>query len=140
MSKTRVLYVLTQYPQLSETYIQNEIGAVQSEFDVAIISLTPADYPQETFTPYKLLAALDDIQAEIARFRPHVIHTHWLHKQLDTVVTLARSNSIPFTVRSHSFDTLFAPASVPRSLSDAIGALNGDLCLGVLRCPSRCRA
>jgi hypothetical protein len=133
MSKPRVLYVLVQYPQLSETYIRTEIEAIREDFDVEIISLIPADYPYANEVPFKLLPTREEIQGEIERFRPHVLHTHWLHTQLELVVELARANGIPFTVRSHSFDTLFR--EVPGPLAAAIEALNSDLCLGVLALP-----
>jgi glycosyltransferase involved in cell wall biosynthesis len=44
-------------------------------------------------------------------------------------------NAIPFTVRSHSFDTLFNLPHVAGPLARSIGALNSDLCLGVLAFP-----
>ena len=133
MRKPRILYVLVQYPQLSETYIRTEIEAVRADFDIEIISMMPADYPYADFFPFQLLSTGDEIQAAIDRFRPNVLHTHWLHEQLPLIVDLSRSNGIPFTVRSHSFDTLFK--EVPQQLAGAIDALNGDLCLGVLALP-----
>jgi hypothetical protein len=135
MSKPRVLYVLVQYPQLSETYIRAEIAAIEAGFDVEIISLTPADYPYRDFFPFKLLSTREAIQREIERFRPHVLHTHWLHTQLELVIGLARDNDTPFTVRAHSFDTLFAPPGVPGALAHAVEGLNSELCLGVLALP-----
>jgi hypothetical protein len=135
MSKPRVLYVLVQYPQLSETYIRAEIAAVGADFEVEVISLTPADYPYRDFFPFKLVPGREEIQREIDRFRPHVLHTHWLHTQLELVIGLARDNGTPFTVRSHSFDTLFAPPNVPDALARAVESLNSPLCLGVLALP-----
>ena len=135
MSKPRVMYVLVQYPQLSETYIRAEIAVIEADFEVEIISLTPADYPYEGFFPFKLLSMRAEIQREIERFRPHVLHTHWLHTQLELLVDLARDNDIPFTVRAHSFDTLFTPPAVPGPIASAVGALNSDLCLGILALP-----
>jgi hypothetical protein len=133
MSKPRVLYVLVQYPQLSETYIRAEIEAIRADADVRIVSMTPADYPYQDAYPFELRATRDEIQQVVEEFRPHVLHTHWLHTQLPLVVELARANGIPFTVRSHSFDTLYS--AVPRHVADAVEALNSDLCLGVLALP-----
>lgn len=135
MSKPRVMYVLLQYPQLSETYIRSEIEALKADFEIEIISLIPADYPYRDFFPFKLLASREDIQREIERFRPDVLHTHWLHTQLEVVIRLARDNDTPFTVRAHSFDTLFTPPAIPGALAQAVEALNSDLCLGVLALP-----
>jgi hypothetical protein len=135
VSKQRILYILYQHPQLSETYSRAEIDALADDFELEIISLTPADFPYSCALPFKLLSTREEIQAEIDRFRPHVIHTHWIHTHLDLVIGLARENGIPFTVRSHSFDTLFTPPNVPPALTNALDALNGDLCLGVLAMP-----
>ncbi|HEV2738836.1 MAG TPA: hypothetical protein VGU66_09680 [Candidatus Elarobacter sp.] len=135
MSNPRVMYVLVQYPQLSETYIRAEIAAVQADVDIAVISMMEADYAYKDFFPFKLLSTRAEIQSEIERFQPHVLHTHWLHTQLELVIALARENGIPFTVRAHSFDTLFAPPAVPGPIASAVDALNSDLCLGVLALP-----
>jgi hypothetical protein len=51
--RQRVLYILVQYPQLSETYIRAEIMELQDEFDLSIVSMIPADYPYERHTPFK---------------------------------------------------------------------------------------
>jgi glycosyltransferase involved in cell wall biosynthesis len=135
MSKPRVLYVLVQYPQLSETYIRAEILEVRDAFELSIVSMIPADVPYEQDHPFRLAATREEIQAEIDRFRPDLIHTHWLHNQLALVAELSRTNGIPFTVRSHSFDTLFTVPAVPGQLARNVDALNGGLCLGVLALP-----
>jgi len=135
MSKLRVMYVLVQYPQLSETYIRAEILTVRDQVELSIVSMMPADYPYEHYDAFQLLTTREEIQAEIERFRPDVLHTHWLHEQLPLVAELAKANGIPFTVRSHSFDTLFTPPNVPGPLAASIDALNGELCLGILTLP-----
>ena len=93
MSNPRVMYVLVQYPQLSETYIRAEIAAVQADFDISIISMMEADYAYKDFFPFKLLSTRAEIQSEIERFQPHVLHTHWLHTQLELLIDLARANA-----------------------------------------------
>ncbi len=133
MSKPRVLYILVQYPQLSETYIRTEIEALQDDYDLRIVSMMPADYPYGDAYPFELCTTRDAIQAQIDAFRPHVIHTHWLHTQLPLVIELSHANGVPFTVRSHSFDTL--TRDVSPAIAGAVEALNGDLCLGVLVLP-----
>ena len=39
MSKPRVLYVVRDFPQISQSYIKNEIEAVEREFDVFVVAL-----------------------------------------------------------------------------------------------------
>lgn len=131
--KPRVLYVLVQYPQLSETYIRTEIEAIKAVVDLKIVSFAEADYPYAGYVPYDLIASRAELQDVIDRFRPDVLHTHWLHTQLEDLVEVARDNAIPFTIRTHSFDTLYK--TVPPMLAASIDALNSDLCLGLLALP-----
>jgi hypothetical protein len=44
----RILYILTRYPQLSETYIKREIEEVRQHYDLTVVSLA-----HETSAPYR---------------------------------------------------------------------------------------
>ena len=138
MSKIRVMYVLSQYPQVSETYIRSEIEAVKEECELRIFSLVTADSPYRNHEPFVQTADQDVIEREIREFQPHVLHTHWL-KQVRELGYLAgyfgrladRAN-IPFTVRAHSFDVL---GDDHKFVRESAPLLNSDLCLGVLTFP-----
>ncbi len=138
MDKLRVLYIVHHFPQISETYIRTELEALEGKCDVKVISLNRANAPYCNHVPYLLSDDPALIRATIDAFRPHVLHTHWL----GLVPTLAyfagfyakspMKRSIPFTVRSHSFDVLDADGQYAR---EAAPIVNSDLCLGVLNFP-----
>ncbi|MGB1884982.1 MAG: hypothetical protein ACPHUF_13835, partial [Gammaproteobacteria bacterium] len=141
--KPKVMYVLRQYPQISETYVQTEIDAVSDEFEVIVIAIQDSkkngNTPYRNHNPYLALNDINQIGNAIEMFKPTVLHTHWL-LSLPVVHALAKHFELPFTVRAHSFDTIpsegprlaewrqTAPKVIPR-------AVNDPLCLGVLAFP-----
>ena len=97
----RVLYVLWDYPQLTETYVRWEIACLRRwgvEIEVWSELENPvAQYPSEVPVHNGPLADV------IRKFRPHVVHCHWLHfvpKYRDTVARFG----LPMTVRGHGFE------------------------------------
>ena len=53
MNKIRVLYLVKQFPQISETYIRSEIEAVSDECDVRVITFLEADAPYASHAAYE---------------------------------------------------------------------------------------
>lgn len=116
MNKIKVMYVLNNYPQLSETYIKNEIEALlrTGKYQIHVLCLNgPID---ETFRqgefifyrnhqPFNIEQNFKQMLARVKEFKPDFLHTHWL-QLCPLVYKLAKKAKIPFTVRSHSFDTL----------------------------------
>lgn len=138
MTKLRVMYVLSQFPQVSETYIRSEIEAIRDECELRIFSLVPVDTPYRNHEPYVQIDDPEALARAIREFRPHVIHTHWL-KMTREVGFLAGyfgqvvdRMAVPFTVRAHSFDVLGDDYKLVRESAPII---NSDLCLGVLTFP-----
>jgi hypothetical protein len=138
MNKLRVLYVVDQFPQISETYIRSEIEAVSPECDVRVISLREAGAPYRSAVEYRVLRDAGLIHEVISEFRPHVLHGHWL-QQTRILAYLggyfedkANFPPIPFTIRAHSFDTLDPEGKFIR---EAAPFINSDFCLGVLSFP-----
>jgi hypothetical protein len=135
MSKPRILYIVHHFPQISETYIRSEIEALADDYEIRVVSLNQADYPYKTHAPYEVVddpAAIDDA---IAKFRPEVLHTHWL--ELARVIGyfagfFGGRPTIPFTIRTHSFDVLEQKS---RLISESAAIVNSDLCLGILAFP-----
>ncbi|MGR8919472.1 MAG: glycosyltransferase [Gammaproteobacteria bacterium] len=143
MSKPRVMYVLRQYPQVSETYVQTEIDAVSEDFEVIVIALNDAakigNTAYQQHNPYLVINDIGQLQNAVRMFRPQVLHTHWMISA-PLVYRLAKTLNVPFTVRAHSFDTLpsegprladwrkTAPQVIPQTTRD-------PLCLGVLAFP-----
>lgn len=131
MSKPRVLYILAQYPQMSETYVKSEIEAIRDEYDVFVVGLGKADLPYKNHARYRILSDWDHITECISEFRPHVLHTHWLYN-IWKLEYFAKKSNTPYTVRAHSFDILIDPEN---HYAKAVSLINDDLCLGVLTFP-----
>ena len=53
MQRYRVLYVLKNFPQMSETYIKTEIEAVKQHCDIKIVSTKTANLPAQKHEPYE---------------------------------------------------------------------------------------
>lgn len=129
MRKPRVLYLLREYPQLSQTYVQTELDAVRADFDVRILHLRRPDRPARRRDPSLRLKRDWLLRAAIRLYRPDLLHTHFLTE----VPRLFRlSGDLPFTVRSHSFDVLEA---APAELRAVAPMLNDARCLGALAFP-----
>lgn len=149
MGKLRILYILAEYPQISQTYIESEIDAIREECEVGVISLKRPNLPYTNHREQSYLADPDQICEAIDEFRPHVLHSHYL-TQTEFVASLARRKNIPFSIRTHSFDTiqtnenpslsatirsLFRKVELPPHTQQAVPLVNGDLCLGILAFP-----
>jgi glycosyltransferase involved in cell wall biosynthesis len=138
MTRTRALYFLYQYPQISETYIKTEIESVRSSYDLRVLCLKTAKAPYRNHLPFTEVDDPEAVRDAIEEFRPDVLHTHWLN-QVPTLAYFSGYFSdrparrpIPFTVRAHSFDVL---DSGPGRLERLAPILNHDLCLGILTFP-----
>ena len=149
MSRLRVLYILTEYPQISQTYIQSELDAIRDECEVGVISLNQPNLAYANHLECRYLSDPDQISEAIDEFRPQVLHSHYLI-QTGLIANLARRKNIPFTIRTHSFDTIWAnenpslrvkfrrllrKAELPGYIRQAASLVNDDLCLGILAFP-----
>ncbi|NEQ05166.1 MAG: glycosyltransferase family 4 protein [Moorea sp. SIO4E2] len=136
MNKLRVTYVLSHYPQISETYIESELEAIWDDFEIQIISMTPAYATYQKHFPYRCIKNPFEIKKEIEKFKPDVLHTHWLSHIRDLAYLAGffanGENQIPFTVRSHSFDVLDPSGRIVQA---AVPFINSELCLGILSFP-----
>lgn len=162
MKKTKVMYVVANYPVLSETYIKNEIEALlrTEKFDLKILCLNgPKDNLRhkgeyefyKNHQPFTVASTFEEMLAGVEAFKPDFIHSHWL--QLSPLVyKLAKKTNTPFTVRSHSFDVLARGGRInfksffknwlkdlPQFQGfhpkDVAKFINSDLCKGVLAFP-----
>ena len=75
--KKRVLYVVQEYPQLSETYIYNEIENVSHLYELEIFSMRQADLPYKNHRAYSIggndpKQALDSL---VEQFDPQIYPT-----------------------------------------------------------------
>lgn len=131
--RPRVLYVVQEYPQISETYIENERRVLAERHSIAVIALTQADLPFDNPAHYQVInpTEAERFRAAVRGFAPDIVHGHYFHL-LPLVVRIARNNGVPCTLRCHSFDILSQPEG---KLRLAAAAANDDACLGILSFP-----
>jgi glycosyltransferase involved in cell wall biosynthesis len=131
--KRRAVIFVQEYPQLSETYIKNEIDQLWEHYDIQVVSLKAADYPYLSSRPHIMLTQENqhNVIAALKNFAPHIVHGHYLY-QAKLIRDIANAVKAPFTIRAHSFDILSDPLQNLHTLSSII---NTDECLGVLAFP-----
>jgi hypothetical protein len=147
MQPFRVMYIVRQFPQISESYIKTEIEAIREKCEVRIITTRKASMPAKSHLPFCHIDKIATIREAIEDFRPDVLHTHWLHSAR-LLGELSKQCKIPFTVRTHSFDSIwddarvtsgwgriFSGNSLPPHVREAIRFIRSDLCLGILAFP-----
>ncbi|HZK75976.1 MAG TPA: glycosyltransferase [Candidatus Kapabacteria bacterium] len=128
----KILYLLFHYPQTTETYIKTEIEAVRDRYELRIVANGMASDPYTNHFPFILAPDnLNQLAEVIREFKPDVLHSHWF---MSNVGLLSRITGVPFTLRSHSFDTSWRGA-MPGYFASMIPDVNSDRCLGVLAFP-----
>lgn len=132
MARPRVMYLVRNFPQVTQTYIKNEIQALQADHDISLISLTHPNAPYRRHIPFQQISDPALIREQIEEFRPHVLHSHYL-PNTEVFGALIRDHGLttPFTFRAHSFDAMGSP-DIARQ---AAAVINHELCLGVLAYP-----
>jgi glycosyltransferase involved in cell wall biosynthesis len=130
----RVLYVLRQYPQVTETYMETELRALEERgHTVEVIALNVATDPRRRTHSFRFIPQADEsaIAAAVAELQPDVVHSH----ELDTArraYEASRAAGVPFTLRTHSYDVMGLPEERMRALGSY---LNDERCIGVLGFP-----
>ena len=109
----RVLYVVANYPQLTETYIRWEITRMQ-RWGVHVDVWSPTNRVGAPYDP-EVPGHFGPLEEAIEQTRPHVAHIHWLHFATSVRDTLAH-RGIPITVRGHGYD--FNPALLRQLAKD----------------------
>ena len=105
--KQKILVVVQEYPQVSETYIKNEVDALAENHDLELLALVPGSYPYRSRRPHIVLSPVNqqNILDYLKGFGPSVIHGHYL-TVLPAVTKISETLKVPFTIRAHSFDVL----------------------------------
>jgi hypothetical protein len=151
VTRPRVLFLLEEYPQTGQTHIRSEIESLAADYEIGIIALRPAAQPYPGHRPFTIAATLPEIIATLQTFAPDLLHAHDL-TMLGVIAQASRVTGIPFTLRTHSRDTLplrpqgFAgllrrmlrgdspPERIP-AFQEGLKAIDSELCLGVLGLP-----
>ncbi|MCB0487334.1 MAG: glycosyltransferase family 4 protein [Cyclobacteriaceae bacterium] len=132
----RVLYIVKNYPQLSQSYIKSEINCLIKDFQIEIIATSVPNTPDVECLPYQQISDEEKIIQHIERFKPDIIHGHYL-LMAKVISSVSKKTNIPFTIRAHSFDALKNEMAddFPSHISQLHEFLNHDLCKGVLIFP-----
>lgn len=146
----KILYIIHNYPALSETYIQIEIDAlVNLGYSVDVVATKEAVVRSNHYLPYTVLPTAEKIINYAQETKPNIIHTHWVYYfNLRIVYKVAKALNIPYTVRSHSSDVLIYYVvkglkhhSLKKSIKQyiekkrVVRMLNDPICKGVLAFP-----
>jgi len=129
----RILYIIQEYPLISQTYMKVEIERVVRQHEVRVIAFSKAHVPYKQHQPFTLIDRSKPIaMAELVGDTiPDRVHAHYV-VTAPIVAQIAKQLDIPFTIRAHSFDVLEGDLSARRGI---IAALNHPLCRGVLCFP-----
>ena len=151
-NRPRVLFLLKEYPQISQTYIKNEIEALEDDYEIGIVTRKGPDIPFANHRPHSFASEMEEFVAAVEAFKPDLLHTHYL-TELRFIGELSRITGVPFTVRTHSFDTIALrrknwkgrikqmlrrepPLERTPWFVEGLKAMDSELCLGVLGFPA----
>lgn len=147
MKKAKILYFLWEYPMDSQGYVRAEMESIARDYDVKVVTWKNPGTGFRSQFPYQQCATADEMIAFCQEHKPAVIHTHWMLDHLEPVYGVSRQLGIPFTVRTHSFDTLEWQLNgwferlfkrkelLPKDIHRYVEIINDDLCLGALCFP-----
>lgn len=107
--KRRIVVFVSNYPQVSETYIKNEVDALAQDFDIELVTFQAGSYPYRSRRPHIVVTQENqqNVIDYLRGFRPHALHGHYL-LQIPSLLQIAQLLGVPFTIRAHSFDVLGA--------------------------------
>jgi hypothetical protein len=131
MSKKRVLYILDHYPQMSETYIENEIRQLVARYELRVLAMKPPNLTYRTHLSFARIESREHFLKEVRAFRPDVIHGHYATMSR-TLAYAAQLVDRPFTLRAHSFDVL---GPMLEGIKRFAPFLTDPRCIGILTFP-----
>ena len=132
--KSKVLMVLQGYPTISQTYMTNEVDALKDAYDLRIVSTKQGNLPGKDYHAFEVVTEKGRMREIVEEFRPHILHGHYLHTA-KLLAELGERYRIPFTIRTHSFDSLKRWDRKPRLGFPEVRAACSDACAGVLVFP-----
>ncbi len=130
MSLKRMAYVLNMFPKVSETFIANELAEVlRRGIALRVLSLRRPD--EELRHGIIERAGLDryvsydeaGFQAELARFRPQIIHAHFARKATARARDLAADLGVPYSFTAHRYDIYSKPPKDFKARALSAGAV-----------------
>ncbi|MDH3650807.1 MAG: glycosyltransferase [Saprospiraceae bacterium] len=132
----KILYIVKNYPQITQTYIKSELNALVEDYEIEIIATSVPNVADPEHLPYHQISDIEQIIRKIQEFKPDFIHSHYL-LLAELVSGISQKTGIPFTIRAHSFDAMQPKNSqhIPKHISTLHNHVNHDLCRGVLIFP-----
>lgn len=105
--KRRIVVFVSSYPQVSETYIKNEVDALAETCEIELVAFQAGSYPYRSRRPHIVINQENsrNVLEYLKGFAPHALHGHYL-LQLPGMLRIAEMLKVPFTIRAHSFDVL----------------------------------
>ena len=105
--KRRIVVFVSSYPQVSETYIKNEVDALAETCEIELVAFQAGSYPYRSRRPHIVITQENsrNVIEYLKGFAPHALHGHYL-LQLPGMLRIAEMLKVPFTIRAHSFDVL----------------------------------
>lgn len=133
IAKKRILIVVDEYPQISQTYIKNELDELVKHYEIEILALTPGNYPFRSRHPHMVITEKNKmgVLSYLKSFAPDVVHVHYFH-MANFASKIASFLKVPYTVRNHSFDVTGVNHEKLKPTADLV---NRDECLGILSFP-----
>ena len=129
-----MLYVLRQYPQVTESYMETEIRVLEERgHEVEVIALNPATDPRRNTHSFRYIPQSDEeaIARAVRELEPDIVHGHELDNSR-RAFEAARAADVQFTLRTHSYDVIGLPEERMRQLARHLA---DDRCAGVLAFP-----
>jgi hypothetical protein len=133
--KAKVLMYLPGFPTISQTYMVNEVEALKDDYELCVVTNYKADLPCKEHHPFREISGDEELHAIIEELKPDILHGHYIYTAT-TLATAAEKYSIPFTIRTHSFD-VFMLQHIRGGMIRY--AANSDACAGILAFPYACR-
>ncbi len=127
--------LLPGFPTISQTYMINEVEALNAHYELLAVTNYKADLPCRDHHPFRQISGDDELHTIIQEFKPDVLHGHYIYTAT-TLAAAAEKFSIPFTIRTHSFD-VFMLQHIRGSMIRF--AANSDSCIGILAFPYACQ-
>ena len=120
MKPKRILYLLKDYPQLSQTYVEAELRALKDRYEIKIIPYDRSNVEYNNHQPYEHIPyqMRDKFVEAIQSFKPDILHGHYTYLT-PWLIAASRLTGAPFTVRAHSYDVI--GPSYPPLLKSAPG-------------------
>ena len=129
--KALVIYLLSEYPQLSQTYKENEARALMPYCEVKIISFASYNTTHKDHLPFEQAKNAKDAILMCLKLKPSIIHSHFLHLT-HVAHKAAELCGCRFSIRTHSFDVIGKSIEY---LSKYKEAINSDRCSGIICFP-----